>query len=191
MHPADFRDQVLSQLSRRHLNHSANWFNQTLPFSFSLLRAHIASQHGWVSRGEDLISLALFFLTTIFRSCWIQHFPLWLCWHPWTGTLRADGLQGPRQPECGLLMLRRGKGEKFCLHSCSCGQLMFLSLERSKPPKRSVRKWAALCRAQPSSVPTQHCCPGEPLHSFGPPCPATARMKPHTNKTNPFLWWGQ
>lgn len=148
-HPAEFRTRFwASWAGWRHLNHSANWFDQTPPFSFSLLCAHIASQRGWVSCGEDLICLALFFLTTIFRSCWIQHFPLWLCWHPWTGALRADGLWGHRQPERGSFMLWGRKGEQSCLHSCSCGQLMFPSLERSNPPNRSVGKWAALCRAQ-------------------------------------------
>lgn len=53
--PADSREQVLGQLSRLAGGVEiiqASWFDQTLPFSFSLLCAHIASQLTFTGRGS-------------------------------------------------------------------------------------------------------------------------------------------
>lgn len=110
-----------------------------------------------VSWGEDWICLALVFLTAMFKSCWMQHFPLWLCWHHGQN---PEGRWTCTAWEWIPHALGRG-GWLLLPHSCrAVGSWCFYPWKGQMPPNRSFRKWAAPCRAQPShsSVPTSlHC----------------------------------
>lgn len=178
MHPADFRDRVLGQLSRlaggtwtiqptcstKHRPSLSPYF--VLTYLLSLADFH----------GEEIWFVWLCFFSqqsleaveynTFFCVCADTHGQ-----EPW-GQMRCRDLAS--------LMLWGGRVRSPASTPAAVGSWCFYPWKGQMPPKRSFRKWAALCRAQPSSVPTQPCCPGEPLHSFGP---ATARMNPHTNKS--------
>lgn len=189
-HPAEFRTRFwASWAGWRHLNHSANWFDQTPPFSFPCfvltLLLSVAEFHG-----EKIWFVWLCFSSQ--QSLGADEYNTSLC-----GCADTHGQEPWGQMGCedidSLSVGRSCSGEgrvsspastpaavgSWCFHPWK-GQTLLTGVLGSGQHS-----------AEPSSGPAQPCCPGEPLHSFGPPCAATARVKPHTNKINPFLWWGQ